>query len=299
MTGEPNEGPSHVGVTDQLVRDLVVAQFPEFAKRDIGRRYVLDDHIMVRLGDDLCVRLPTIAGLDDSLRTSARWLPLIASDWSFPAGFPIGMGRPECEYPYSWEITAWLPGSNAAILELNRDAASSLGHALRQVHGAAPPSAPIGADAGVTLGRHRKAWNELAARVATETGPRGERIDLRPMADSWEVAVDTVIDVTLRWTHGNLDPRFVVSNRGHFGGIGTWFTFGSGDPAADIGAALLLMPVEAEPAFYSGYGTASQATQARASGYRILRALRYATSPNPFLWRMGWERLAELAITPS
>jgi aminoglycoside phosphotransferase (APT) family kinase protein len=288
------DSPSRIDIDDALVASLVRDQHSQFSSLEVGRRYVFDDHLTVRLGDHYCLNLPTRPGLYAAFLATGPWIRSVSADWTFPAGVPILGGEPTAEYPYRWEIARWLPGSNAGVLPLVPDAAPALGRALRQIHTPAPAKAPVGAESGTPLSRHRKVWHELMAYLRDAKGPQDNRFDPAVLTDRWERAVDTVIDVTPRWTHGNLDPRYVVSDRGGFAGIASWWTLGSGDPAADVAAAFLLIPRDAEEAFLDAYGPVSRAMRERIAGYWLLRVVRYAASSNPFLWRLGWARLDEL-----
>ncbi len=63
-----------------LVRRLVAGQFP--ALRDLSVREVRSTgtvNAIYRLGDDLCVRLPRVAGWVDDLEAELTWLPRLAS----------------------------------------------------------------------------------------------------------------------------------------------------------------------------------------------------------------------------
>jgi aminoglycoside phosphotransferase (APT) family kinase protein len=291
---EANEGTRHVDISDELAAKLVRDQFPDLSDLDIGRRYVFEDHIAIRLGDHLCLNFPTVPGLGEAMESSAEWLRLVVDDWSFPASISVRLGKPQPEYPFIWQVSNWIAGSNAAILPLSREAAAPLGQALRQVHSPAPSWAPTSPEGGTPLPRFRKSWHDLISQLHDTVGPLGSRIDPTSLMPRWEQAVDSVIDIQPCWIHGNLDPRYVVSDQGGFAGIGSWWTFGSGDPASDIAAAFLLIPRQAESLFLEAYGRVSRATRERIAGYWLLRALRYAVSPNPFLWRLGWVRLEEL-----
>jgi aminoglycoside phosphotransferase (APT) family kinase protein len=292
---DPDEGTQRVDISDELAAALVRDQHPDLSSLDVGRRYVFDDHLTIRLGDDLCLNMPTVPGIGEAMVVSAEWLDLVSVEWSFPAGIPVRLGEPSTNYPFHWEIARWIPGSNAGIVPLTEEAVIPLGKALHQVHTMVPAWAPASVEAGTPLSRQRKTWHELTALLRDAIGPKGNRVDPSDLSSRWEKAVDTVIDTPQRWTHGNLDPRYVVSDRGCFGGIGSWWTFGAGDPAADIAAAFLLIHREAEPTFLEAYGPVSRATRERIAGYWLLRVLRYAMSSNPFLWRLGWARLDELS----
>jgi aminoglycoside phosphotransferase (APT) family kinase protein len=294
MHAGASEGLQHVDVDDALVSALVRAQYPPLSTAEVGRRYVFEDHLTVRVGDEYCVNLPTTAGLDAPLEASCTWMPQVAADWTFPASVPLFLGQPTQDYPFAWEVARWLPGSNAGVAPLDAESASALGDALRQVHSAAPPTAPLSVESGQTLSHCRATWHAVTAGLRDAIGPRGEQVDPSALFERWERAVDTVVDTAPCWTHGNLDPRYVVTDRGRFAGICTWWTIGAGDPASDIAAAFLLIPREAEAAFLDAYGGVTAAIRERIAGYWLLRAVRYATSPNPFLWRLGWARLDEL-----
>jgi aminoglycoside phosphotransferase (APT) family kinase protein len=104
------------------------------------------------------------------------------------------------------------------------------------------------------------------------------------------------IDTPPTWTHGRLEPRAILSDQGSFAGILLWHNFGAGDPAADIGCALNLIPMDMRDGFWRGYRAISPDTAARATAYQVLVALRYIEIDDPFLVRIAWERLIELDI---
>ena len=200
------EAVRHVEIDDALVAQLVREQHPDLANREVGHRYVFDEHVAVRLGDDWCVNLPTVPGLDKAILDAAPWLPAAAANWTFPAGIPLRLGVPSAAYPFRWQLYHWLPGSTAGVVALDASAAGPLGRALREIHQPAPPDAPISVEAGITLARHRKAWHVATDALRTAIGPSGETIDPGVFADRWERAVDTVVDCVPQWTHGNLNP---------------------------------------------------------------------------------------------
>jgi aminoglycoside phosphotransferase (APT) family kinase protein len=287
-------GDRRLAVSDALVSSLVRTQFPHLAALELGRRFVVDDHVTIRLGERLCARFPTTLDLDGLVEQSGRWSPPAARDWSFPAGVPLLTGKPTEDYPVHWEIAPWLPGSNATIVELAPSAGPDLGRALRQVHRPTPPDAPPHPSSSRPLSTLRGRWDAARSRLAGEDEPDGVAIDQRSFDSVWAAGVAARPATKAHWIHGNLDPRYIMSDRGKFAGISTWFTFSAGDPAADIGAACVALPVEAEEEFLEGYGDLDAASRDRACAFRLLACVEYATSSNPFLRRIGWQRLAEL-----
>jgi len=292
--GRDGGDPGRVDVTDALVGSLVQAQFSHLGALEVGRRYVFDDHVTVRLGDRLCANVPTVAGPDALIERSSHLLLSLATSWTFPAGVPILTGEPTADYPYHWEIARWLPGSNATIVELAADAGIRLGRALREVHRPAPDDAPASPRALTSLADLIPQWEAVLAALVDSQGPQGETVDATRLAPIWKKGLEADPPRKATWVHGNLDPRYVISDHGRFGGICTWFTFGAGDPAADLGAACLTLPGHGEETIVEGYGGMDEATKDRACAFRVFTCATYATSRNPFLWRLGWDRLREI-----
>ncbi len=290
-----NDEPGRFVISDALIASLVHEQFAHLGSLEVGRRYVFDDHITVRLGDRLSANLPTVADVDPLVKRSGRWLLAASSRWTFPAGIPILTGVPSDDYPYHWEICRWLPGSNTTIVDLAADGGIRLGRALREIHRPAPADAPASPRASASLGELDPEWETTLATLVKSRGPQGEVIDPGVLVPLWRAGLDADANHERVWVHGNLDPRYVVSEHGRFGGICTWFTFGFGDPAADLGAACLLLPATEMGTLCDGYGPVDEATIHRAHAFRLLIGATYATSPNPLLSRLGWDRLREMA----
>ena len=281
-------------VSDELASALVREQFPHLAELEIGRHLTFEDHVTIRLGERLCANFPTTLDLDRLIEQSGRWLPTPSRTWTFPAGVPLLTGKPTAEYPSHWEIAPWLPGSNASIVDLDVGAGVGLGRALRQVHRPAPAGAPAHATASRPLATLGARWEAARATLAASGEPGSEALDLSALDAVWAAGVEARPNREPHWIHGNLDPRYVVSDRGQFRGICTWFSFSAGDPSADIGAACLALPADGEDAFLEGYGKLDKDSHARACAYRLLTCAEYAASSNPFLARLGSDRLKGL-----
>lgn len=286
-------GDRRLAVSDALASSLVRTQFPHLAALELGRRFAVDDHVTIRFGERLCARFPTTIELDGLVKQSGRWAPRAARDWNFPAGVPLLTGKPTDDYPFHWEIAPWLPGSNATIVELAPSASPDLGRALRQVHRPAPARAPAHPSSSKPLSTLQGRWEAALSRLATDDAPDGVALDHRSFDSVWAAGVAARPATKAHWIHGNLDPRYIMSDRGKFAGISTWFTFSTGDPAADIGSACVALPIGAEDGFLEGYGDLDEASRGRACAFRLLTCVEYATSSNPFLRRIGRERLAE------
>ena len=109
-------------LNDALVRQLVDAQFPQWAHLPI--RQVTPggwDNRTFRLGDGLLVRLPSADGYAASVAKEQRWLPVIAPFVPFEIPRPVALGRPTPEFGRPWSVYGWIdgvPASEAGIGDL-------------------------------------------------------------------------------------------------------------------------------------------------------------------------------------
>ena len=281
--------------TDDIVESLVFDQFPALAGRDIGRRYTMPDHVTVRIGDDYGVLLPVIPGQDHLYERATGLLADFLPRWTFPYSAPIATGKPAGEFPYHWTLVKWISGSTAAFVPLHDDSAGKLGTAIREIHAKAPASGPKNPVTSPTLASLEGEWRHLL-KAATASGAPENRVLEAARADAmWRHAAEAPVDAHT-WTHGTLEPRAVLSDRGAFCGILIWHRFGVGDPAADLGYASNLVSVGQRGGFLDAYGKTTRHTATRAIGWQLLGALRLIESGDPFLVRIAWERLIEFDL---
>lgn len=283
-------------IDDPTVRALVDSQFPELVDEEIGRRYTLEDHVAVRIGDHHGALFPRFAQ-DDAL--FARAADLIAPHlgrWSFPASAPVGTGRPDHGFPFHWTLVEWISASTAAFVPLQQPAAHALGAAIREIHEPAPAGSPASDTCAGGLAAVVPEWERLLTFAALSGAPENRVLDPEATDALFREGVETPVDVALTWTHGRLEPRAIQSDRGAFRGILIWHHFGEGDPAVDLGTAGLSLPQVLREELRAGYGPVTPATSLRARSYLLLAALRYIELDDPFMARMAWERLIELDL---
>ena len=286
--GTPETSP--ITVSDETIHALIKDQFPDLGTLEIGRRYIVADHISVRLGDSLGIRVPIVPGVGNRFLNTYPWIGPLVGKWSFRASVPIRIGEPTGYYPYYWDIVNWYSASNAGVVPLNATSAVPLMKALREVYQAAPPEAPDSDTTGKRLVDFDGEFRALCKNLLTTQGPRGESVHLDEAHNVWRDAINAEIDDSRMWTHGWVGPYSVLSDRGRFQGLCNWHFLGAGDRAADIGAALALIPAESHRAAMRAYGRVSAATRRRVAGYRLLDVLAYMASTDPFQHRYGWLR---------
>ena len=279
-----------------MMRALIDEQFPWLRDQELGRRYTLEDHFSIRIGDDYGAVFPRFERYDPLYARVVGLLRPLTSGWTFFSSHPVATGVPGHGFPYHWVIVEWLSASTTGFVPLRDDSVRPFGDAIRQIHTPCPPDAPVNPLAGVGLGALRAEFESVLEIVAKKGGPESLAIDVAATRAVFEAgaALESVAPRT--WTHGRFEPRSVLSDRGAFSGILLWHNFGAGDPATDLGFAANLLPLDMRHDFWAGYGGVDKATATRAGAYQVYAALRYTLANDPFLLRIAWERFIELGL---
>lgn len=246
----------------ELVGSLIRDQFPQHAERrlrPIGSGW---DNVMMRLGDDLLVRLPRRAVAVPLIEHEQRWLPMLARKLPIPVPAPIRVGRPGEGYPWPWSIAPWLPGKSADLEPPHPDEATRLAAFLAALHQPAPPAAPVNPVRGVPLSSRADATGERMQRLTTRTDLITARV-----AEVWLAALTAPMPDTPRWLHGDLHPRNILVERGRISGIIDWGDINGGDVATDLAALWMLFEKHPRQAALNAYGEIDDATLTRAKGW--------------------------------
>jgi len=99
-----------------LVERLIATQFPQWAELPITPvASAGTDNALYRLGADMVVRLPRIAGAVESVDAEQRWLPHPAPLLPVAIPEPLGRGGPGQGYPWPWSVLLWLGGEPPAV----------------------------------------------------------------------------------------------------------------------------------------------------------------------------------------
>jgi aminoglycoside phosphotransferase (APT) family kinase protein len=292
--GSPADRP--LKVSDELVSALVSEQFPDLAHLDVGRHHTLEDHVSVRLGDEYGAIFPTVPGLDEYFARVTDLLAPKTPNWNFPWSGPIRTGRPSQGFPYHWVIVPWITASTAAFVPLRPEEAPVLGAALRELHVDAPLTAPTSPYTSRSLSNLSDEWAALVEWVVTEEAPEERIFDPVLAQQIWDTALATSSYPRYTWTHGNLEPRAVLSDQGHLAGLLLWHCYGAGNPEVDLGAAAILFHTDERADIFAAYGRLSSDSLARIEAFEVLAALRYIKGGDPFRARLAWERLIELGL---
>jgi aminoglycoside phosphotransferase (APT) family kinase protein len=224
-----------------LVRRLLEEQFPQWAGRALTPVGAGTDNVMMRLGDDLVVRLPRRARQVATIEREQRWLPVLAPRLPLPVPEPIGRGRPAAYYPAPWSVQRWLAGDHD-FTDL-RACASQLACFLTALRRVEVTGAPAGYRGGPAAG-----WDGLVRGGLRD-------LDVPGGAALWADALRLpAFDGPPVWTHGDLLPGNLLASGGRLAAVLDFGCAGIGDPACDLMPAWTLFDQGSRAVFRAAVG---------------------------------------------
>ncbi|MCX5174702.1 aminoglycoside phosphotransferase family protein [Streptomyces virginiae] len=270
-------------VDEDLVRRLIAGQFPRWADLPVERLPSPGTvNVMYRLGDDMVIRLPMLAGGAEDVAMEGEWLPRLAPRLPTPVPEILGAGKPAEGYPWSWSVLRWLAGANpeaGALREpvaLARDLARFVA-AMRSITLPGAPKAYRGGPLALLDPPTRAAIEQL--RRIPEEG-----VDCDAVAAVWEDALRAPDpDGPPVWLHADLTPGNLLVAGGRLSSVIDFGCTGVGDPACDLFPAWNLLPADARAVFRAELGV-DDATWRRGRGRTLsqaLNALPYYRTTNP------------------
>ncbi|PWI08810.1 phosphotransferase [Streptomyces sp. NWU339] len=279
-------GQMHPGqhpIDDDLVRRLIVGQFPQWAELPLERHPSGGTvNAMYRLGDGMVVRLPLVQGGAKDVAMEQEWLPRLAP--LLPTAVPevLGAGEPAEGYPWPWSVYRWLAGElpeAGALSEpvlLAKDLAEFVA-AMWSISLSEAPRAHRGGPVASLDAETRAAIEELR-------GIPQEDVDCDAASAVWE---DTLRapgwDGPPVWLHADLMPGNLLVDGGRLASVIDFGCMGVGDPACDLFPAWNLLPPDAREVFHEALGV-DDATWIRGRGRTLsqaLIALPYYRRTNP------------------
>lgn len=281
-------------VTPQLARDLLRDQHLDLADLPLRPAENGWDNVVMRLGENLALRLPRRAVAAELVSNEQTWLPLVAARLPLPAPIPVRIGQPALGYPYPWSIVPWFEGAPSDLAPPGADQGEVLARFLGALHQPAPADAPDNPFRGVALHQRVEAFE---GRFAASERMHGA---LAPaLRQAWQAARQAPIDLPRTWFHGDLHGRNVLVRDGRFAAVIDWGDMAAGDPACDLAAIWMLLPQrEARRAAVAAY-PASEATWARGRGWAALMAVMLLSiTDNPRMPAMGARIVERLAVGP-
>jgi aminoglycoside phosphotransferase (APT) family kinase protein len=275
---------------EPLVRRLLAEQFPEWAELPLHRIEPSGTvNAIFRLGDELSVRLPRREGPTEPGSVELEWLPKLAPHLPVEVPLPLAQGRPGAEFPWFWEIHAWVDGETVPVEQIDAiQAARDLAALVAALQRVDPVGAPPGR--GIPLAARDEQMRYWWARF--DGDPRAREAWQRALAaPPW--------DGPPVWHHGDLDCRNWLVRNGRISGVIDWSSMGAGDPACDVMVAWKLHSAAARDAFRAALPT-DDGTWERARGWAVSQAVAalsyYTPENNPSLYHEA-EAWLDLALS--
>ncbi|MEV7181671.1 aminoglycoside phosphotransferase family protein [Kitasatospora sp. NPDC093679] len=281
-------GQMHPGmhpVDGDLVRRLVAGQFPRWAGAAVVRVPSGGTvNAMYRLGEDMVVRLPLVAGGAGDVALERTWLPRLAPHLPTPVPEVLGAGRPAEGYPWPWSVYRWFAGENPGAGALGEPVllAEDLAGFVAAMRSITLPAAPQAHRGGPV------ASLDAATRAAIEElrGIPEEGVDCDAATSVWEQALRAPVpDGPPVWLHADLMPGNLLVADGRLTAVIDFGCAGVGDPACDLFPAWNLLPADAREVFRAALDV-DDATWTRGRGRTLsqaLIALPYYRRTNPVM----------------
>jgi aminoglycoside phosphotransferase (APT) family kinase protein len=262
-----------VDIDTTLVTGLLADQFPQWARLPI--RYVTasgTDNATFRVGDDLSVRLPRTPRHTGQVEKDLTWMPRLAPHLPLAVPEPLAAGTPTGDYPFTWGVYRWLPGTTFRLDQLDDPQAGARRladflHHLQQIDTTGAPTPP---DSPFSRGTPLAARDSLFREAVDQLR---DDFDTGLVLAAWEqsLAADTWTGPP-RWIHGDLMPGNVLIADGRLTAIIDFGTAWAADPAADILAAWHLWRGPTRQAFRDALDTDDDAW-VRARGWTLSLAM--------------------------
>ena len=218
------------------------------------------DNEMWRAGS-VVVRLPRRAVAAELLRNEQRWLPDVASGVTIDTPSILWRGEPTDFFPYPWTVTSWIDGEIAlrqGPLQSGA-AAARLGQCLVAIHRTAPHDAPMNPFRGVALSERADSFALNNQRDGDGWLERHFHHGLRAPRFAGQP----------RWLHGDIHGGNLITRNGELVGLIDFGDLCGGDPASDLGGALLATHPSVWKSLTDSYQT-DGATWQRAFGWLSL-----------------------------
>jgi len=261
-----------------LVGRLVASQFPELAGLPVRAvRSTGTVNAVYRLGDRLYARLPRMPHWALDLAKEWHWLPRLAPQLSLQVPEPVGRGRPEGGYPFTWSIYGWIDGEPYADEHVDdeRRAAADLARFVAELRGVDPAGAPRGG---------RRPLRELDGMTREALAAADGVIDAAAAAAAWERAlVAPAWDGSPAWIHADLLRPNLLVRGGRIRAVIDFGGVGAGDPATDVIAAWSVFGPAGRNVFRAALGI-DEGTWERARGIALHQAamiIPYYEATNP------------------
>ncbi len=223
-------------ITDVLVRDLLSAQFPEWAHLPLHPvPEKSNDNRSFRLGADKVVRLPSAEKYAAQVQKEHTWLPRLATRLSVSIPTPLAQGRPSKTFPRPWSVYRWIEGDSVTSFSLSREQsevlAADLASFLKELHRIDPSEGPEPGRHNFFRGAHPSVYDEEAKASISRLR---DRIEADRALAVWERAIGSHWNKDPVWVHGDVASGNLLLKEGRLTAVIDFGCMGVGDPACDL-----------------------------------------------------------------
>lgn len=294
-------------ITPAVAARLVAAQFPQWANLPVVP-VALDgwDNTTFRLGDELCVRLPSADAYVAQIEKEHRWLPVLARRLPLPIPEPVAKGRPGGGFPRPWSVYRWIEGDPAStdriadLTEFAADLAAFLAALYAIDASGGPPAGAHSFFRGGPLDTYDAQSRASIERLADD-------IDIEAATEVWDAALASTWNGPPVWVHGDVAASNLLVTEGRLRAVIDFGCSAVGDPACDLVMAWTFFAGESAEVFRSGLRF-DDVTWARARGWALWKALITLArekdggedadaTARRFGWRTGAREIIDLVLT--
>jgi aminoglycoside phosphotransferase (APT) family kinase protein len=251
---------------------MVAEQFPQWASLPVVP-VALDgwDNTTFRLGDRLCLRLPSAAAYVAQVEKEHRWLPVLARRLPLAIPEPVALGEPGSGFPRPWSIYRWIEGNPASVdgiadLSVFADDLAGFLHALHAIDASGgPPPGPHNFFRGGPVDTYDTQTRGSIERLADE-------IDPDAATNAWDAALASRWDREPMWVHGDVAASNLLVADGNLRAVIDFGCAAVGDPACDLVMAWTFFAGDSRDVFRSALPF-DAATWARGRGWALWKAL--------------------------
>lgn len=256
-------------VDEDLVRWLLHDQHPDLADLPLQLCDAGWDNVMWRLGPDLAVRMPRRSIAAPLIEHEQQWLPELAPRLPIAVPVPLRRGCPAGGYPWFWSVVPWIegrPGDREPATD-GRTTGRRLGAFLSAMHHPAPAEAPFNPYRSGSVVSRTDTFEERLAKLA-------QYVDVSALRRIWDDAVGcSPHQGPLVWVHGDLHPANTLVLDGAVVAVIDFGDLCAGDPAVDVGAAMMTLGDDGMEELWVSYGGRDPAVERRARGWAVLFSL--------------------------
>jgi aminoglycoside phosphotransferase (APT) family kinase protein len=289
--------PGELPITDDVVLDLVSAQFPRWRELPV-RRFASSGTVnaIFRLGDRFAARFPLEpddpAKVRRALESEAASAAELAAATRFPVPEPVAIGAPGPGYPLPWSVQTWLPGATGDDGDPSGSVpfARDLAEFIAEVRAIGTRGRSFGGHGrGGDLKNH-DAWMETCLE-------RSEGLlDVPRLRGLWAEFRQLPREAPDVMGHRDLTPGNVLVAGGRLAGILDPGSFGPADPALDLISAWNLLAAEPRQALRDTLRCPDLDWE-RAKAWAFQQAMGlvwYYRDTNPVMSRLGRTTLDRL-----